>query len=37
MPAQFKVLALVHNTHTTAPEFAEDTVMGYLLADHESE
>ena len=27
---------LVDNAHTAAPKFAENAVMGYLLADHES-
>src|SRR5579862_4807887 len=33
---EFEVFALVDNAHTTAPKFAENAVMGYLLADHES-
>src|SRR4029077_11447005 len=36
MAPQFEILGLVDNAHHTAPKFAEDAVMGYLLADHES-
>src|SRR5215467_4176694 len=36
MPAKFQVFGLINHTHATSPEFAEDTVVGYLLADHKS-
>ncbi len=36
MPPELQVFRLVDHAHTTAPELSEDTVMGYLLADHES-
>ena len=36
VPPQLQVLGFIDNAHTTAPKFPQDTVMGYLLADHES-
>src|SRR3974390_2293288 len=36
VPAQLQVFSLINHAHTTAPELSENTVMGYLLADHES-
>jgi hypothetical protein len=35
MPSELEVFCLINNAHTPAPEFSEDAVMGYLLADHE--
>src|SRR5215469_15608479 len=36
MPAKSQVFGLINHTHATSPKFAEDTVVGYLLADHKS-
>src|SRR4051794_28982421 len=33
---ELEVFSLIDDAHTTAPEFAEDAVMGNLLTDHES-
>src|SRR3954470_22488694 len=33
---ELEVFSLIDHAHTTAPEFAEDAVMGNLLTDHES-
>ena len=35
MPPQFEVFRLVDHTHTTAPKFAQDAIVGDGLADHE--
>ena len=35
MPPQLQVLGLIHHTHATTPELAQDAIVGYCLADHE--
>src|ERR1039457_191669 len=35
VPPQFQVLSLVYDAHATAPELAQDAVVGYGLANHE--
>src|SRR5215813_7013565 len=34
MPAEFYVFSFVNNTHSGIPDFAQDTVMRYGVAEH---
>jgi hypothetical protein len=34
MTAELEIFRLIDHAHTTAPQLAEDAVMGYLLTDH---
>ena len=35
VPSELQVLGLINHAHTTAPELAQDAIVGYGLADHE--
>src|SRR5208282_2330809 len=36
VPPQLKVFGLIYHAHTTAPQLAQDAIVGHCLADHES-
>src|SRR5271156_2366888 len=35
VPPQLQVFGLIYHAHTTAPQLAQDAIVGHCLADHE--